>query len=68
MSLKRFFYPLSKLQSKNIQALLLLDFILLPLALFTSILLRLGGEWEHKLNHDLWIFIALPLWTIPIFI
>jgi FlaA1/EpsC-like NDP-sugar epimerase len=59
---------LMKLKSKNIQALLILDFILLPLALVTSILLRLGGEWDYKLNHDLWLFIALPLWTIPIFI
>lgn len=68
MNFKRFFYPIYRSQSKNIQALLLLDFILLPLALFTSILLRLGGEWEPKLDHQLWIFFALPLWTIPIFI
>jgi len=57
-----------QLQSKNIQALLCLDFILLPLALFTSVLLRLGGEWDHRLDSHIWLFIALPLWTIPIFI
>lgn len=68
MRLKKFLYPLYKLQNKNIKALLLLDFILLPLALYTSIMLRLGGEWDHRLNYDLWIFLALPFWTIPIFI
>lgn len=57
-----------KLKSKNIQALLCMDFILLPLALFTSVLLRLGGSWDHKLDHHIWIFLALPLWTIPIFV
>jgi FlaA1/EpsC-like NDP-sugar epimerase len=59
---------IATIKVKNVQALLLLDFILLPLALFTSVLLRLGGNWDHRLNHDVWIFIALPLWTIPIFI
>ena len=59
---------IQQLKNKNIQAMLLLDFILLPLALLTSILLRLGGEWDVRLNHDLWLFLALPLWTIPIFI
>ncbi|MBP9743288.1 MAG: polysaccharide biosynthesis protein, partial [Burkholderiales bacterium] len=58
----------TQLKSKNIQALLAMDFILLPLALFTSVLLRLGGNWDHKLNPYMWIFLALPLWTIPIFI
>ena len=58
----------SQLKSRNIQALLFMDFILLPLALFTSVLLRLGGNWDHKLDHHLWLFLALPLWTIPIFI
>lgn len=53
---------------KNLPALLYLDFVLLPLALFTSVLLRLGGEWDPKLNHDIWLFLALPIWTIPIFI
>ncbi|MCX8515319.1 MAG: nucleoside-diphosphate sugar epimerase/dehydratase, partial [Burkholderiales bacterium] len=59
---------LSTIKLKNIQALLLFDFILLPLALFTSVLLRLGGVWDHKLDNHLWLFLALPLWTIPIFI
>lgn len=57
-----------QLRNHNVQTLLVLDFILLPLAFITSILLRLGGEWDHHLNHSLWIFVALPLWTIPIFI
>jgi FlaA1/EpsC-like NDP-sugar epimerase len=57
-----------QLKSRNIQALLCMDFILLPLALITSVLLRLGGNWDHKLDHHIWLFIALPMWTIPIFI
>lgn len=68
MNFKKILYPLYRVNSKNIKALLVLDFVLLPLALFTSVMLRLGGEWDHKLNHDLWIFILLPLWTIPIFV
>ena len=63
-----FLQAFSKLKSRNIQALLCMDFILLPLALFTSVLLRLGGGWDHKLDSHIWIFLALPLWTIPIFI
>jgi FlaA1/EpsC-like NDP-sugar epimerase len=59
---------LKTLCTNNIQALLCLDFILLPLALLTSVFLRLGGDWDHRLDHSIWLFIALPLWTIPIFI
>jgi len=65
---KTILQSLSKLKSKDIQALLCLDFILLPLALYTSVLLRLGGVWDHQLDSHIWIFLALPLWTIPIFI
>lgn len=65
---KYFIQAFSTLKSRNIQALLCMDFILLPLALFTSVLLRLGGSWDHKLDHHFWIFLALPLWTIPIFV
>ena len=65
---KYFIRAFSQLKSINILALLCMDFILLPLALFTSVLLRLGGNWDHKLDHHLWLFLALPLWTIPIFI
>lgn len=65
---KTILQSLNKLKSKDIQALLCLDFILLPLALYTSVLLRLGGIWDHKLDSHIWIFLALPLWTIPIFI
>lgn len=57
-----------QLHNTNIIALLLLDFILLPLALITSVLLRLGGDWDHRLDNAIWIFVALPIWTIPIFI
>ena len=57
-----------QLHNPRILALLLLDFLLLPLALITSVLLRLGGKWDSNLNDSLWIFFALPIWTIPIFI
>ena len=57
-----------QLYNKKIIILLFLDFILLPLALFCSVLLRLGGNWDHRLDNSIWLFLALPLWTIPIFI
>ncbi|MBY0380280.1 MAG: polysaccharide biosynthesis protein [Burkholderiales bacterium] len=59
---------LNQLHKPSILALLLLDSILLPLALLTSVLLRLGGSWDHHLSNSLWLFVALPVWTIPIFI
>jgi len=59
---------ISQLHKPAILSLLLLDALLLPLALITSVLLRLGGNWDNHLNEFLWLFIALPMWTIPIFI
>ncbi len=66
--MKKIAQLLEQLHNKKITILLLLDFILLPLALFTSVLLRLGGNWDHRLDNNIWLFLALPLWTIPIFI
>lgn len=48
--------------------LMLLDAALLPLALYSAVLLRLGGAWDPKLDQYLWIFAVPPLWAIPIFI
>jgi FlaA1/EpsC-like NDP-sugar epimerase len=48
--------------------LMLLDAVLLPLALWSAVVLRLGGSWDPKLNPFLWIFVVPPLWVIPIFI
>jgi len=48
--------------------LMLLDAVLLPLALWSAVLLRLGGSWDPKLTPFLWIFVVPPLWVIPIFI
>ncbi|WP_411431549.1 polysaccharide biosynthesis protein [Chromobacterium haemolyticum] len=48
--------------------LALMDALLLPLALWSAVFLRLGGYWDPKLNPHLWIFIVPPLWAIPIFI
>jgi FlaA1/EpsC-like NDP-sugar epimerase len=48
--------------------LMLLDAVLLPLALWSAVVLRLGGSWDPKLNHYLWIFFVPPFWVIPIFI
>ncbi|WP_235930170.1 polysaccharide biosynthesis protein [Craterilacuibacter sinensis] len=48
--------------------LMLLDTLLLPLALWSAVLLRLGGVWDPKLNPFWWIFLVLPLWVMPIFI
>jgi FlaA1/EpsC-like NDP-sugar epimerase len=53
----------------NKMALLaLMDALLLPLALWSAVVLRLGGYWDPKLDPYLWIFIVPPLWVIPIFV
>ena len=52
----------------EILSLLLVDCILLPLALFTAVWLRLGAEWDVRINPHIWIFYSLPFWTIPLFI
>ena len=52
----------------KIALLMLMDALLLPLALLTSVLLRLGGGWDPKLDHYLWIFAVPPLWVLPIFV
>ena len=52
----------------EIIALIILDAILLPVALLTAVYLRLGWEWDPNLSPDIWLFFALPFWTIPIFI
>lgn len=52
----------------EILSLLVVDCLLLPLALFTAVWLRLGAEWDPKITPHLWLFFCLPLWTIPLFI
>lgn len=52
----------------KILAVLLLDCVLLPLALFTAVWLRLGADWDHRIDHYMWIFFSLPLWTVPVLI
>jgi FlaA1/EpsC-like NDP-sugar epimerase len=52
----------------QILGLILLDAILLPSALFSTVWLRLGGDWDPRLDAYLWLFWTLPLWTIPVFI
>lgn len=48
--------------------LMLLDALLLPLAMVSAIVLRLGGSWDTKLNPYWWFFIIIPLCVIPIFV
>ena len=48
--------------------LMLLDALLLPLAMWSAVLLRLGGNWDPKLDPYWWIFAVPPLWVLPIFI
>lgn len=52
----------------KIALLMLMDALLLPLALLTSVLLRLGGSWDPKLDQYWWIFAVLPVWVLPIFV
>src|SRR4051812_19189684 len=59
---------ISYLVTPEIFSLLILDCILLPLALFTAVWLRLGAEWDPRLTPHLWLFFSLPLWTVPVFI
>ncbi|HLX54943.1 MAG TPA: nucleoside-diphosphate sugar epimerase/dehydratase [Aquella sp.] len=59
---------ISYLVTPEIFGLLILDCILLPLALFSAVWLRLGAEWDPKLTPHLWLFFSVPLWTIPVFI
>ena len=42
----------------EILALLIVDCILLPFALFTAVWLRLGAEWDPKINPFIWIFLV----------
>lgn len=58
----------SYLVTLEIMSLLVLDCILLPLALFTAVWLRLGAEWDQRLTPDIWLFFTMPLWSIPVFI
>lgn len=48
--------------------LMLMDALLLPLALASAVLLRLGGSWDPKLAPYWWLFLSTPLWVIPIFV
>lgn len=67
--MKKFFRnKVMYLFNPEIMALLLIDCFLLPLALFTAVWLRLGAEWDPRLNEHIWLFFCLPLWTIPIWI
>jgi FlaA1/EpsC-like NDP-sugar epimerase len=61
-------YYINILKKPNIIALLFLDSFLIPLALITAILLRLGGDWDHKLDNQIWVLFLIPLWSIPILI
>lgn len=68
MLLNKFKSKIAYLITPEIFSLLILDCILLPLALFTAVWLRLGAEWDPKLTRHLWLFFSVPLWTIPVFI
>src|SRR6185437_2270261 len=68
MILNKLKIKISYLVTPEIFSLLILDCILLPLALFTAVWLRLGAEWDPKLTPHLWLFFSVPIWTIPVFI
>lgn len=56
------------LRQHKMRLLMLLDALLLPCAMGSAVMLRLGGSWDPKLNPYWWIFILVPLWVIPIFV
>jgi len=43
------------------------DVVLLSLSLWLAYAVRLGGWWPENLNHALWLFVALPIISVPIF-
>ena len=51
----------------KILMMLLADVILIPLAFWSAIALRLGTVY-FPLNQIWWIFIVLPIFTVPVFI
>jgi len=53
--------------SPKILWLILVDALLLPLAMVSAVLLRLGGIWDNALNPYWWIFVVPLLWVLPIF-
>ncbi|QQS16441.1 MAG: polysaccharide biosynthesis protein [Neisseriales bacterium] len=54
-------------QSPKMVWLILMDAVLLPLALLSAVLLRLGGVWDTALNPYWWIFVIPIIWILPIF-
>jgi len=61
-------YKLVSLLNWRIVALILCDLLLLSFALFFAVILRLGGEWEPRLDTYWWLFILVPALNIPIFL
>lgn len=59
--------PLFLRYSPKILWLILMDALLLPLAMVSAVLLRLGGIWDSALNQYWWIFVVPLLWVLPIF-
>jgi len=49
-------------------ALVIIDFISFPLALWIGFVLRLGEWWPQDLEYGWWLFFAAPLVAVPIFI
>lgn len=46
---------------------MLLDFLLIPLAIWVSFALRLG-TWNPPLNDGIWMFVLAPIIVLPIFV
>lgn len=56
--------------SRNTRRILfiIIDFIILPLALWAGFALRLGEWWPQSITNGWWLFIAAPVVAVPIFI
>ena len=60
---------LTNLSRRQKQALMIMsDVIILLLAIWLSFALRLGVLWPEKILSNLWIFLIIPLVSIPLFI
>jgi FlaA1/EpsC-like NDP-sugar epimerase len=60
---------LTNLSRRQKQALMIMsDVIILLLAIWLSFALRLGVLWPDKILSNLWIFLIIPLVSIPLFI
>ena len=68
--LRKILFKFSKFSRTQKQSLLLVvDFLVLDISLYLSFMLRFEELYPQKfINQDIWLFILLPIVTIPFFV